>query len=167
MNHVRLTVQGRANWVHTHAMGEKGRITVGRGPDNDVDLSDPHSSSQHAMIARKGGGYIIRDLGSRNGTFINGRKIESDTLLNHGDQIRVGLTEMQFLTDAEHSFSSVSPIPPPPESEASAPPDEIQEFPTDLQKTILNGNCLPPAIASAYWKLSTNLTDHWPAKPTP
>jgi pSer/pThr/pTyr-binding forkhead associated (FHA) protein len=76
---------------------EKGRvfkfdriqITIGRTVDNDVVLPDPGISRQHLSIRDKGGAYIVKDLGSSNGTQLNGQKIVEE-VLKPGDQIRAG-----------------------------------------------------------------------------
>jgi pSer/pThr/pTyr-binding forkhead associated (FHA) protein len=71
-------------------------ITMGRDPANELVLSDRFASGQHARIAVANGGYWIEDLGSKNGTFVNGERIESATPLNPGDRIEVGDTQFRF-----------------------------------------------------------------------
>src|SRR5262249_24015706 len=51
------------------------RTTLGRHPSNSVRLNDREVSKEHAVIERVSGGYTIKDLGSSNGTFVNGRRI--------------------------------------------------------------------------------------------
>lgn len=99
----RVSVEGRGNWVYTHPIPEGGRVTIGRGAENDVDLGDLHCSSRHAEIVQNGKVFTLRDLGSRNGTFLNGEKIK-EAKLRHGAEIRVGTTLMTFLTDRDESF---------------------------------------------------------------
>ncbi len=69
------------------------RITIGRHPDSALQL-DPHHdldvSTRHATIERQGDRWIVRDQGSRNGTYVNGHKIAADTRLDDTDQIRLG-----------------------------------------------------------------------------
>lgn len=71
----------------------KGYIGLGRHPLSDVRFDverDLDVSSRHAAIVRKTEGFIIQDLGSRNGTFVNGKRISGDTLLADGDVIGFG-----------------------------------------------------------------------------
>ena len=71
----------------------KGYIGLGRHPLSDVRFDaerDLDVSSRHAAIVRKDEGFALQDLGSRNGTFVNGRRITGDTVLQDGDVIGFG-----------------------------------------------------------------------------
>ena len=73
------------------------RITVGRAASNNVALeSDTKASRLHAALERLPAGWCIRDLSSRNGTFVNGARIDRDRPLQPGDEIRVGNTRLIF-----------------------------------------------------------------------
>jgi predicted component of type VI protein secretion system len=65
-------------------------MTLGREAINDIPLADPEVSRRHARITYQEGRYVLEDLGSTNGTFINGRRIANPTFLNEGDIIDVG-----------------------------------------------------------------------------
>lgn len=76
---------------------ESARVTIGRAPTNDVDLSsDAKASRLHAVLERLPAGWCIRDLSSRNGTFVNDARVDRDRPLRAGDEIRVGNTRMVF-----------------------------------------------------------------------
>ena len=65
--------------------------TIGRSSMNDLPISDKMLSRQHARIVRDGnGGLTIEDLGSRNGTFLNGERLVTTQSLKSGDRITVG-----------------------------------------------------------------------------
>ncbi len=71
----------------------KGYIGLGRHPLSDVRFDaerDLDVSSRHAAIVRKTEGFVLQDLGSRNGTFVNGKPITGDTPLKDGDVIGFG-----------------------------------------------------------------------------
>jgi pSer/pThr/pTyr-binding forkhead associated (FHA) protein len=69
----------------------KERMTIGRATDADVSLaSDTTVSRLHSAIERYPGGWVLRDLGSTNGTFLNGERLSGDRPLKSGDEIRVG-----------------------------------------------------------------------------
>jgi S1-C subfamily serine protease len=80
----------RAGQVETF---RKAYIGLGRHPLSDVRFDaerDLDVSSRHAAIMRKPDGFVLQDLGSRNGTFVNGRRIDGDTALKDGDVIGFG-----------------------------------------------------------------------------
>ncbi len=76
------------------------RLTLGKDPSNDVVLgADPTVSRLHAVLERFSAGWTIRDLNSRNGTFVNGERILSASRLRAGDEIRLGATRLLFRSD--------------------------------------------------------------------
>lgn len=68
----------------------KDVITMGRDVTNDVVLADPEVSRQHARINRTPGGYVLEDLGSTNGSFVNGERLVAPRVLNPGDLVGLG-----------------------------------------------------------------------------
>jgi hypothetical protein len=75
---------------------EASRTLIGRSPDCDVFLDDVTVSRRHAEIVREGDAYVIRDLGSLNGTFVNRHRIESSVLADD-DEVQIGKYRMTFL----------------------------------------------------------------------
>jgi pSer/pThr/pTyr-binding forkhead associated (FHA) protein len=69
---------------------------IGKGPRNDLVLADPSVSTAHAVLRRESDAYTIADLGSRNGTFVNGERVTSPRRLTHGDVIGMGLSKLTF-----------------------------------------------------------------------
>ena len=74
---------------------ERVQITLGRTIDNDIVLPDPGISRQHFSIRDKGGAFIIKDLGSSNGTMLNGKKIKEE-VITAGDMITAGGAKIRF-----------------------------------------------------------------------
>ncbi len=73
------------------------RATVGKATENDIVLADdPTVSHLHAIVERFAAGWCVTDLGSSNGTWLNGERIWSSQRVRHGDEIRVGQTRLQF-----------------------------------------------------------------------
>jgi pSer/pThr/pTyr-binding forkhead associated (FHA) protein len=76
---------------------EADRVTVGRTSSNDITLaSDGKVSRLHAVLERLSETWCIRDLGSRNGTFLNGERVDRDRVVRPGDEIRVGGTRLVY-----------------------------------------------------------------------
>jgi hypothetical protein len=73
------------------------RTTIGRHPDSDVFLDDVTVSRNHAVVTREDDAYVIADRGSLNGTYVNRRRIERQTLLD-GDELQVGKYKLTFIT---------------------------------------------------------------------
>jgi len=69
-------------------------ILIGRSPDATLDLHDQYMSTRHAVITRTGSGFVLEDLGSTNGTFVNERRITTPTPITPSDTIRIGRTTM-------------------------------------------------------------------------
>jgi pSer/pThr/pTyr-binding forkhead associated (FHA) protein len=70
-------------------------VTVGRAPDNDVVVSDPATSGRHGRIEVRAGAFWISDLGSTNGTLVNGEPVIEKQLAD-GDLIAIGQNTMRF-----------------------------------------------------------------------
>lgn len=83
----------------------KDTLSIGRTPENDIELKDSLISRKHTSIVKKGDRYVVYDLGSSNGTFVNRERVEMKPLDN-GDVIRVGDSEIQYVED-----SAARPVP--------------------------------------------------------
>jgi adenylate cyclase len=70
--------------------------SVGRHPNNTVQLLDRIVSKEHCIIEVRAGRYVLRDLGSLNGTYINGQRVAGEQWLNDGDEVALGNTRMVF-----------------------------------------------------------------------
>lgn len=68
---------------------EGDQVTVGRIPDNSIQLDDFTVSRQHAVLVKQGGAWLVRDLGSLNGTYVNAERVE-ESVLQHGDEVQIG-----------------------------------------------------------------------------
>ena len=73
-------------------------ISIGREPSNQLWITDPALSRRQCVLARRGEDFIIRDLGSRNGTLVNGMPVQEQQL-SHGDQICIGESVLVLLLD--------------------------------------------------------------------
>jgi pSer/pThr/pTyr-binding forkhead associated (FHA) protein len=72
-------------------------LTVGRGSPNDIELhEDEFASAKHARIEPRRDGVWVEDIGSTNGTFVNGTRIDRPRRLAPGDVVRIGETDLRF-----------------------------------------------------------------------
>jgi FOG: FHA domain len=94
------------------------RLTVGRAVGNDIALPDDGQVSRvHAVFERLAGAWSVRDVTSRNGTFVNGNRVTGEARLGHGDEVRVGRT--RIVLRAERTADD------PGMTEAQAPPPQL------------------------------------------
>lgn len=72
-------------------------VTIGRGPDNDFQLGDDFASSRHARLFRRGSEWFVEDLDSRNGTFVQGMRIDQPERVQVGTDIKMGRTIVRLV----------------------------------------------------------------------
>ncbi len=91
---------------------ERSQITIGRSPDCDIVLDDRQVSRHHALIRWENGQYIVQDLGSKNGTHVNGRELTGPYVLQDGDEIQIALRYRMAFVDTEETAPLVLDLPP-------------------------------------------------------
>ena len=72
------------------------RVTLGTDASNDISVESPSLSGVHAVFERFGTAWVMRDLGSRNGTFVNGERIMSEHALRDGDELLLAKLRVVF-----------------------------------------------------------------------
>jgi len=89
---------------------KKDKFLIGRAKECALRAGSEAISRRHCAIIRRESGYTVRDLGSRNGTHVNGEKITAEVALKEGDELRVGpLTFRVAATESKQSTSTASP----------------------------------------------------------
>ncbi len=78
----------------TYALNDE--VTLGRAAGCQVVLDDTYASQIHARLFARDGQYFVEDLGSTNGTYLNRRKVSGPMVMQRGDRIRIGGTEMEL-----------------------------------------------------------------------
>jgi len=91
----RLLVERAAGHHPGVAYDVAGGATLGRG-DVEIKLDDPFASSRHARISQQGHVFVIEDLGSTNGTYLNDEPLNGPQPLHPGDRIRIGDCEFSY-----------------------------------------------------------------------
>ena len=89
-----LVVHPTGGKAQVHQLSGHGAV-LGRAPDVDVLVDDVYVSDEHAEVMPDDGGWSVRDLGSTNGTYLNGAKVTRPTPLAAGDQLRLGKTNVE------------------------------------------------------------------------
>ncbi len=84
-----------------------GTLSMGRSSKNDIVISDILASRFHAEIFKSGEHYTVRDLGSKNGTMLNGDLLKNEALLKNGDEILIGKWSIMFHEEASEKSSSL------------------------------------------------------------
>lgn len=111
----------------------KDVTVMGRDVSNDIVVGDSEISRQHARISRTPGGYVLEDLGSTNGTYVNGERLAAPQVLNPGDMIGLGENvSLMFSATSPEAAATVmgpaaraavqaprAPYPPPPPGPAT------------------------------------------------
>lgn len=101
--------------------------SLGRHPNNTIQLLDKIVSKEHCILEERSGQFVLRDLGSLNGTYINGERVKGEQGLRHGDEIALGATRARF------EDGSGAPVQPPPVS------------PGVVSQPLGHGGAAPPA----------------------
>ena len=76
---------------------DSAQLTIGRGRQNDISIAaDEYASARHARFEPRQDGVWVQDLGSTNGTYLNGTRLDRPRRLTQGDIVRVGETDLRF-----------------------------------------------------------------------
>lgn len=107
---------------------EAGAVTLGRGLESDIRLKDIKSSRRHCQVVKAAEGYKLVDLGSGNGTYVNGILVDREHKLRNGDQIQIGGTTITFV-DAPPAGKLPTASKPPTEADRKAAKDATSRVP--------------------------------------
>lgn len=125
---MRLTVYFPEESPTTHELAGQ-KLTIGRVAENDVQLDETSVSSRHAELLEQDGAVVLRDLGSTNGTFLNGARVTGEQPLQAGDVIFFGGVRSVFME--------------PPGEGASAAPQAARDVPTVPATVVGSGAGIP------------------------
>jgi pSer/pThr/pTyr-binding forkhead associated (FHA) protein len=116
-----------------------GSIEIGREASLALPLDDEQTSRRHARVEAQGDHAVVEDLGSTNGTYLNGQPIEGQRTLRPGDRLRVGLTvfELRTAADVQRQPSAVIPVP------------QVTQLSTDVLDPVPEEELMPEPVAEA------------------
>ena len=118
-------------------------VTIGRGHDTLIRLDDAEVSRLHAVIEKVSSGWSVRDLGSRNGTHLNGERIIGERVLRPDDEIQVGGVRLFFRAeDVAGSLTMTRPVGRAPEL-------------TRREQAVLQALCRPIALGDVFTEPAT------------
>ena len=117
-------LNGIAEGKKIHLTDEMTELVIGRDPAADFSVNEFVISRKHAKISKRWGGIVIRDLESKNGTFINNRRVVEE-FLHDGDRIALGTIVFMFRNPQEINLSQLSEKIPPKRTPAHVKPHEI------------------------------------------
>jgi pSer/pThr/pTyr-binding forkhead associated (FHA) protein len=89
-----VVIDERGSKAGTYKLGKT--LQIGRGQSSDIRLTDTYVSTAHARITNRNGAWMVEDLGSTNGTYLNQRRVTAPAALAPGDRIRVGKTTLEL-----------------------------------------------------------------------
>jgi hypothetical protein len=114
------------------------RVTIGKASTNTVSLEHDETVSRlHAVIEKLGFAWSIRDLGSRNGTYLNGERISAERVLRSGDEVRVGRSRLVFWEARDAGGAAID------EETMAAQPSELPPRLTRRELDVLVVLCRP------------------------
>jgi pSer/pThr/pTyr-binding forkhead associated (FHA) protein len=135
---VREGISPRRQWALQGAV-----VIIGRGDDCHVLIDDRQASRHHARITQTEDGYVLEDLGSKNGTFLNGQPLTAPTVLKDGDEIGIAFAARLAFVDA----GATAPL----LFEEEAGP--VLRMDTDAKRVWVTGKELDPPLSLAQYRL--------------
>jgi len=129
---------------------DQRRIVIGRGSDCDIVLPERQASRQHVQIERDDSGYLLRDLGSKNGTCVNGQEVHDEPYrLKDGDEIQIALCVKMGFVGADATL----PL------ELTGPNRGLR-IDRAARQVFIGGHELIPPLSVAQYRLLELLCDH-------
>jgi len=125
-------------------------VTIGRGSDCEIALPERQVSRHHAQIERQNGGYLLRDLGSKNGTCVNGQEVrDRPYCLKDGDEIQIALCVKMGFVGADATL----PL-------ELTGPNRGLHIDQAAKRVFIGGHELTPPLSVAQYRLLDLLLDH-------
>lgn len=137
-------------------MSDTAIYVIGSAPDCDIVVDAPHVSSRHCQLTYERGGYLLEDLGSTNGTFVNGVRISEETIVTKGERVTLGRNTLMPWPNGNVQGRSEPVTRPKPTAAPAAPaPPPMPEVPVPPRRQVRSETPppeqfeLPPAAPAA------------------
>ncbi|MDP7015726.1 MAG: sigma 54-interacting transcriptional regulator [Pirellulaceae bacterium] len=131
-----LVIREGAKWTDVFRLTPGRTVTIGRASTNQIVFKDERCSRCHAEIFHTGGRWTLRDLDSRNGTFVAGERVGADYVLEEGDVVGIAHRQLEFVHNLPDAFSKSTP----------AAPEPVR-VPTEDETVV--GGALPDSISDS------------------
>lgn len=128
---------------------DRDTFTIGRASDCDIVLSDRQVSRHHAQVKQDEDGYLLRDLGSKNGTYVNGEELREPYRLKDGDEIQIALYVKLGFVGADATL----PL------ELTGPNKGLC-IDRPAKRVFIGGQEVTPPLSPAQYRLLSLLLDH-------
>jgi FHA domain len=124
-----LTMRSGPNPGTVYAL-ESDQLSIGRDSSNEIPVNDAEVSRRHARLSFQGGKYVLEDMGSTNGTFVNGQRLTGPRVLKSGEVISLGeqIVFVYEAVDSDPGATMVSPRHAPVSRPISTPPPPPQAY---------------------------------------
>jgi Nif-specific regulatory protein len=100
-----LVIREGAKWTDVYRLVPGRTVTIGRAATNQIVIKDERASRNHAEVFLTQGRWTVRDLESRNGTFVGDRQVRGDYPLEEGDIVRIAQCQLAYVHDVKHAFA--------------------------------------------------------------
>jgi len=114
-----LVIREGTKWTDVYRLVPGRTVTIGRAATNQIVIKDERASRNHAEVFLTQGRWTVRDLESRNGTFVGDRQVRGDYALEAGDVVRIAQCQLAYVHDLSQAFADASTTP-----RKTAGPDE-------------------------------------------
>lgn len=138
-----LTMRSGPNPGTVYAL-DGDQLSIGRDSSNEIPVNDAEVSRRHARLSFQGGKYVLEDMGSTNGTFVNGQRLSGPRVLKSGEVISLGeqIVFVYEVIDSDPGATRVSPRQVPEPRPISPPPPAPESFAGQIPEG-------PPEVAAA------------------
>src|SRR5215207_5533189 len=100
-----LVIREGTKWTDVYRLVPGRTVTIGRAATNQIVIKDERASRNHAEVFLTQGNWTIRDLESRNGTFVGDRQVKGDYSLQAGDIVRIAQCQLAYVHDLSLAFA--------------------------------------------------------------